>query len=210
MSDYSIVPNAALTATADAIRTKSGSQATIEFDHNTGFKDAVDAIPSGGGSGTKTYIVKDGKIQQGWSFTGLSPTVVSEETADGLDYVSGITPGNQYGAFITNTFNASLYDYLVAELVEIDNRYGYSWYGPNNAGMSIETGSETNKNITVNSGKTMFVASTGVFPRSSYYVGVPVLADTNDYIKIAITGIGNSTNQYGRINIKNLYLVKEA
>ena len=50
MSDYSIVPNAALTATADAIRTKSGSQATIEFDHNTGFKDAVDAIPGGGGT----------------------------------------------------------------------------------------------------------------------------------------------------------------
>lgn len=48
MSNYSIVPNAALTATADAIRTKSGSQATIEFDNNTGFKDAVDAIPSGG------------------------------------------------------------------------------------------------------------------------------------------------------------------
>ena len=48
MSNYSIVPNAALTATANAIRTKSGSQATIEFDHNTGFKDAVDAIPTGG------------------------------------------------------------------------------------------------------------------------------------------------------------------
>ena len=47
MSDYSIVPNAALTATADAIRTKSGSQATIEFDHDTGFADAVDAIPTG-------------------------------------------------------------------------------------------------------------------------------------------------------------------
>ena len=44
MSNYSIVPNAALTATADAIRTKSGSQATIEFDHDTGFADAVDAI----------------------------------------------------------------------------------------------------------------------------------------------------------------------
>lgn len=48
MSNYSIVPNAALTATVDAIRTKSGSQATIEFDHNTGFKDAVDAIPGDG------------------------------------------------------------------------------------------------------------------------------------------------------------------
>ena len=47
MSNYSIVPNAALTATADAIRTKSGSQTMIEFDHNTGFKDAVDAISSG-------------------------------------------------------------------------------------------------------------------------------------------------------------------
>lgn len=56
MSDYSIVPNAALTATANAIRTKSGSQATIEFDHNTGFKDAVDAIPSGGSTSSWTLL----------------------------------------------------------------------------------------------------------------------------------------------------------
>lgn len=52
MSGYSIVPNAALTAMADAIRTKSGSQATIAFDKNTGFADAIAAIPTGGGIGT--------------------------------------------------------------------------------------------------------------------------------------------------------------
>ena len=56
MSNYSIVPNAALTATANAIRTKSGSQASISFDHNTGFKDAVDAIPSGGSGATSHEI----------------------------------------------------------------------------------------------------------------------------------------------------------
>lgn len=61
MSNYSIVPNAALTATADAIRTKSGSQATIEFDNNTGFKDAVNAIPSGGGVDTFAAMWKVGE-----------------------------------------------------------------------------------------------------------------------------------------------------
>ena len=51
MSDYSIFPNAALTATADAIRTKLGSQTSIAFDYNTGFADAVDAISTDGGGG---------------------------------------------------------------------------------------------------------------------------------------------------------------
>ena len=75
MSNYSIVPNAALTATADAIRTKSGSQATIEFDHNTGFKDAVDAIPSGGGGEWSTEEIAKGTEPSG-SIT-LSATVIS-------------------------------------------------------------------------------------------------------------------------------------
>lgn len=47
MSDYSIVSNTALAATASAIYTKSGSQAMIEFDHNTGFADAIEDIPTG-------------------------------------------------------------------------------------------------------------------------------------------------------------------
>lgn len=56
MSNYSIVPDAALTATADAIRTKSGSQSPIEFDHNTGFKSAVDAIPSASMGGLANMV----------------------------------------------------------------------------------------------------------------------------------------------------------
>lgn len=43
--------NAAMTATADAIREKLGSEEQIPFDYNggTGFADAVEAIPQGGG-----------------------------------------------------------------------------------------------------------------------------------------------------------------
>lgn len=82
MSDYSIVPNAALTATADAIRTKSGSQATIEFDHNTGFKDAVDALPSGGidqisamYDGTLTSVTVTSVLLGRSIFRGYTPLV---------------------------------------------------------------------------------------------------------------------------------------
>ena len=43
--------NAAMTATADAIRAKTGDSAQIPFDYNggKGFADAVEAIPQGGG-----------------------------------------------------------------------------------------------------------------------------------------------------------------
>ena len=91
MSDYSIVPNAALTATADAIRTKTGSQATIEFDHNTGFKDAVDAIPSGGGG------------------PDLSNDTVTAETL-----LYGETAHNASGQAITGTLEGN--DFLKATL----------------------------------------------------------------------------------------------
>lgn len=41
--------DAALTATANAIRTKGGTSAQIAFDDETGFASAVTAIPTGGG-----------------------------------------------------------------------------------------------------------------------------------------------------------------
>lgn len=45
-NEFYIVPEAALDATADAIRAKTGSQASIEFTQD-GFADAIDDIPSG-------------------------------------------------------------------------------------------------------------------------------------------------------------------
>lgn len=77
MSDYSIVPNAALTATADAIRTKSGSQATIEFDHNTGFASAVNDIPTGGDIFNKSWPT--GAVTT--SVLSISDYVLYERTA---------------------------------------------------------------------------------------------------------------------------------
>lgn len=47
MAEYYIAPKSSFDATADAIREKTGSQATIEWTED-GFADAVDAIPSGG------------------------------------------------------------------------------------------------------------------------------------------------------------------
>lgn len=58
-NEFYIVPEAALDATADAIRAKTGSQASIEFTQD-GFADAIDDIPSEStdpffGSGTFEY-----------------------------------------------------------------------------------------------------------------------------------------------------------
>lgn len=49
MAEYYIAPKSSFDATADAIREKTGSQATIEWTED-GFADAVAAIPSGGSS----------------------------------------------------------------------------------------------------------------------------------------------------------------
>lgn len=48
MAEYYIAPKSSFDATADAIREKTGSQATIEWTED-GFADAIDAIPTGGG-----------------------------------------------------------------------------------------------------------------------------------------------------------------
>lgn len=46
MAEYYIAPKSSFDATADAIREKTGSQATIEWTQD-GFADAIEAIPSG-------------------------------------------------------------------------------------------------------------------------------------------------------------------
>ena len=51
----SAVLDAGLKATANAIRGKTGDSALIEWKNADGFKDAVDAIPAGGGGGESGY-----------------------------------------------------------------------------------------------------------------------------------------------------------
>lgn len=73
--------NAAMTATADAIRAKTGDSTQIPFDYNggTGFADAVEAIPQGGGGVVSItegvlFIDYDGTLLYGW----LSDEVASQ------------------------------------------------------------------------------------------------------------------------------------
>lgn len=56
MSDYVVVPSSALSATADAIKEKLGTQEDIEFTTN-GFKDAVDEIEVGGGASLRDELL---------------------------------------------------------------------------------------------------------------------------------------------------------
>lgn len=104
MSDYSIVPNAALTATANAIRTKSGSQATIEFDHNTGFADAVDAIPTGsGGLSVATFTATATATDATISFTAGDYSIPDNYA---LFVKSDVTAGDGVNTCITSGFYA--------------------------------------------------------------------------------------------------------
>lgn len=60
MSNY-LVTDTELTQTAAALRTKGGTSEQIEWGSGTGFKSAIEALPSGGGgiSITPTVVVDD-------------------------------------------------------------------------------------------------------------------------------------------------------
>lgn len=69
MADYKVT-DTELTSIANAIRTKGGTQAQLEFP--TGFVSAVQAIPTGGGSDVKGFEVYaadgrgGGRLEHGW------------------------------------------------------------------------------------------------------------------------------------------------
>lgn len=71
MPDYYVVPALALTATADAIREKTGSSEEIEFTTD-GFKDAVDAIGTGGGYSADNIAMCDGGSSKNVVITGTT------------------------------------------------------------------------------------------------------------------------------------------
>lgn len=61
MADY-LVTEAELQQTAGALRTKGGTSAPIEWGAGTGFKTAVEALPSGGGGITASDSVSYNKF----------------------------------------------------------------------------------------------------------------------------------------------------
>lgn len=97
MSEYSVVSDAALTATADAIRAKTGSQSTITWNGTTGFANAVGTIPSG-------YSLDD------FATSNISGNVVLTTTGNIVPYafygftgITGLT-ANSVNGIGTNAF----------------------------------------------------------------------------------------------------------
>ena len=156
---------------------------------------------SGGGGGTKTYLIKDGVIQSGYTFTTVN-TIITEKTTDGETYVELMgTAKNQYQSITTPLISCNAGSVLVIELVEMYGDYGYSWGNGNDyPSMSISD--------TVSSGTAGFVFSkvgfrktTGSILYGKFCAGVPY-GLTNVCVRISISG---DSNHFGYTYIKNLY-----
>lgn len=89
------VKSEALTQSAESIRSKSGSSASIPWDNLTGFKAAIDAISTGGGSTliTKTITVNGTYDAQDDSADGYSSVTVSVPSAGSSNVVIGTFAG---------------------------------------------------------------------------------------------------------------------
>lgn len=91
MAEY-YTTDAELTATADAIRAKSGDSSSIEWESGTGFADAIAAIPSGGGGGS-VYVV--GSTIQNMTITPVRATSGTTITVKYTGSSMPLEPGAQ-------------------------------------------------------------------------------------------------------------------
>ena len=119
MADYKVT-DTELISIANAIRTKGGTQAQLEFP--TGFVSAVQAIPTGGGANLqeKTATV-NGTVLPDQGYDGLSKVYVAVQGGGGATILTGATdPQSNVGT------NGDLY-FLVPEISKIysANSVGY-------------------------------------------------------------------------------------
>lgn len=101
--------NAEMLATANAIRTKSGSSASASWQDNTGFASAINSIPSGGG-GASNYVKGTFK----GTTTGAAMDVNIPYTGNGYPIALLITPTEGPWNAHTGTFHNTLQRYACA------------------------------------------------------------------------------------------------
>lgn len=191
-----VVSNGSLVSQSSATYTANGT-------YDTTLVDDVTVDVQGGGGGTKTYIIKDGIIQNGYTFSAVQCTV-TEETTDGVDYVliKG-TSNNQYQAAYTPLVTVPTgATHIVLELAEIDGSYGYSWFMAGGAYSALSASNAVNTATSAYAeARTTLVDSTGPIQNAITYIGFPG-SWTSVSIKICVTGNSART---GIVNIKNLY-----
>ena len=226
MAEYYIAPKSSFDATADAIREKTGSQATIEWTED-GFADAIEDIPTGGGGDSREdltipkdvdFIDFDGRLLYSYtaqeflaltalpanpSYSGLTAQGWNWTLTDAKEYVG------QWGALVIGqnytTDDGKTRAYLHVNQLQVDNAFPIDVYL-----QAVSSGSGT---IYWGDGDTSAITSGTGYKRLSH-----TYASAGDYkIEIEITsgtfsagyhgswqnfigGSANGNNTYGRLN----------
>lgn len=104
---------AGMTATANAIREKTGSTDPIKWEPDTGFKTAVEGIEAGGGgNGEFSYICDSYEIHTKIVTVGEN-TVTNTQGA--YDYFQGLMPGKLIGAFLLSPYGNLNNQFILCE-----------------------------------------------------------------------------------------------
>lgn len=192
-----------LTSVANAIRTKGGTSAQLAFP--AGFVSAVEAIPTGGGT-NKRYIIKDGEIQDGFTFQVNSPSAISEDP-NGFFKLS--VTGNAYGFCYANNVDFSNFKYIVTEFYVTSKISGWSYgeFGNNRIVPSISAGSGN-----ASSGDNTNVVyydclGNGTGNIRERYSIVNIESLSSGHIKLIVSGTSSHPSAY--IDIKNMFLLEE-
>lgn len=101
----------ALEATADAIRAKAGSSAAIAWDADEGFKEAIEAIPTSGGSSAQPLTITKNGTYTAPTGTSYSPVTVDVPT-EPFSFVDTLDEnGGAIRTIITNRAGVRFVDY---------------------------------------------------------------------------------------------------
>ena len=193
-----------LTSVANAIRAKSGGSGQLAFP--SGFVSEIGNIPSGGGT-SRRYIIKDGKIQSGFSFvTDTSNMAVTEETGT-EDYVQIYLNANAYGAVHIGSVDFTDYNCVVLVLRYVSSKYGSSYCTSSNisACPAFSIGSGSAPSGTNANGRRVYLAATkGNITNSAVFALRCDDYSSGGNIKFGLGGYGG--HEYGDLFIKDLYL----
>lgn len=181
MAEYYIAPKSSFDATADAIREKTGSQATIEWTED-GFADAIEEIPSGGGGGDLfDYSKPVGAITS--DILSLPPYAIAQRTG-----ITSIELTNGSFTIGTSNFRECTSVQTIKTPGRISSSANYCFYGCTALQGIVLVHPD-------NSGRTLY---------NECFRGCSALS----YLDTNSTGSGQSNVFYGCTNLSTLVLRK--
>lgn len=167
---------------------------------------------TGSGSGTRHYIVQDGQVVNGHTLSCMPTTILTTEISEGVHYLKALTNSNNYGAVWTENYDFSAYDYMVVELLKVDNSYGRMWASGTanfDNGWCVGRGSaSSDQKLTAGAAEQLTAnGNAGQVWRDKFLLTIPA-SSNGHYVKLQTSGNGTGSNA-GWLNISNLYAVAE-